>query len=137
MHNPRFDGVIIGAGHNGLISAAYLARAGLKVAVFESRPNVGGGFSTEELTVPGFKHLIHAIHCKLHEGPVHGDLELERYGVSYIFPEPKKAFVRHDSYFLYYQNVEANYQSIKRISMKDAETYRKVARKWQRWYLDF
>jgi len=136
MNSSRFDGIIIGAGHNGLITAAYLARAGLKVAVFEGRPNVGGAFATEELTVPGFKHLIHAIHCKLHDSPVHGDLDLDRYGVSYIFPEPKKAFIRHDSYFLYYQHLEANYESIKRISRKDAETYRKVARKWQQWYLD-
>jgi len=42
MNKTRFDGIIIGAGHNGLITAAYLARAGLKVAVFEGRPNVGG-----------------------------------------------------------------------------------------------
>ena len=137
MSQSRFDGIVIGAGHNGLITAAYLARAGLRMAVFEGRPNVGGGFATEELTVPGFKHLIHAVYCKLHDSPVHGDLDLGRYGVSYLFPEPKKAFVRHDSYFLYYQKVEANYHSIKRISLKDAETYRKVAGKWQQWYLDF
>ncbi len=137
MDNSHFDGVIIGAGHNGLITAAYLAKAGLRVAVFESRPNVGGGFTTEELTVPGFKHLIHAIHSKIHDSPVHGDLELGRYGVSYIYPRPKKAFVRHDSYFVYYQDVEANYNSIRRISSKDAETYRKIAKKWQQWYLDF
>ena len=137
MNKTRFDGIIIGAGHNGLITAAYLAKAGLKVAVFESRPNVGGGFATEELTVPGFKHNIHAIHTKLHDSPVHGDLDLGRYGVSYIFPTPKKAFVRHGSYFLFYQDVEANYNSIRRISTKDAETYRKVARKWQQWYRDF
>jgi len=137
MNNPHYDGVIIGAGHNGLITAAYLARAGLKMAVFESRPTVGGGFATEELTVPGFKHLIHAVHCKVHESPVHGDLNLDRYGVSYIFPSPKKAFVRHDSYFLYYQDVEATYDSIRRISPKDAETFKRVARKWHQWYLDF
>ncbi|MCC6474074.1 MAG: NAD(P)/FAD-dependent oxidoreductase [Burkholderiales bacterium] len=137
MSKSRYDGVVIGAGHNGLITAAYLARAGLRVAVFESRPNVGGAFSTEELTVPGFKHLIHAIHCKLHDSPVNFDLALERRGVSYLFPEPKKAFIRHDSYFVYHQDVEANVQSIKRISPRDAETYRKVARKWQQWYLDF
>ncbi len=137
MDELRFDGIIIGAGHNGLITAAYLARAGLRVAVFESRPNVGGGFSTEELTVPGFKHNIHALYVKLHDSPVHGDLDLERYGVSYVFPDPKEAFVRRDSYFLCYQDVEANYNSLRRISTKDAETYRKVARKWQQWYLDF
>ena len=136
MNKARFDGIIIGAGHNGLITAAYLAKAGLKVAVFESRPTVGGGFATEELTVPGFKHNIHAIHCKIHDSPVHRDLELDRYGLSYLFPEPKKAYVRHDSYFLFYQDVEANYDAIRRISSRDAETYRKVAPKWRQWYLD-
>ena len=137
MENSSFDGIIIGAGHNGLITAAYLAKAGLKVAVFEFRATVGGAFSTEELTVPGFKHDLHALYIKLHDSPVHGDLELGRYGVSYIFPTPKEAFVRHDSYFLYYQDVQANYESIRRISPKDAESYRKAARDWQRWYLDF
>ncbi len=132
-----FDGVIIGGGHNGLITAAYLAKAGIKVGVFESRPNVGGAFSTEELTVPGFKHNLHALYCKLHDSPVHGDLELDRYGVSYLFPTPKEAFIRHDSYFVYYQDVEATCNAIRRISVRDAETYARVARKWQRWYLDF
>jgi phytoene dehydrogenase-like protein len=137
MNNPHFDGIIIGAGHNGLTTAAYLAKAGLKIAVFESRPYVGGGFATEELTVPGFKHNIHAIYCKLHESPIHGDLDLGKYGVSYIFPKIKEAFIRHDSYFLVYSDVEATYASLKRISSKDAETFRKVARKWQQWYVDF
>ena len=50
MDKPHFDGIIIGAGHNGLTTAAYLAKAGLKIAVVESRPNVGGCFTTEELT---------------------------------------------------------------------------------------
>ena len=137
MSDSRFDGIIIGAGHNGLITAAYLAKAGLKVAVFESRPTVGGAFATEELSVPGFKHNTHAIYCKMHDGPVNADLELERYGVSYIFPRAKKAFVRRDSCFVYYQDIEATENSIRRFSGKDADTFRKVARKWQRWYLDF
>jgi len=137
MNNSRFDGIVIGGGHNGLITAAYLAKAGLRVAVFESRPNVGGACATEELTVPGFKHNIHALYCKIHDSPVHRDLDLGRYGVSYVFPEVKQAFVQHDDYFLYYQDVEANCNSIKRISAKDAETYRRVAAQWRQWYLDF
>ncbi len=137
MDTSHFDGIIIGAGHNGLITAAYLAKAGLKMAVFEARPSVGGGFATEELTAPGFKHIIHAMHCKIHDSPVHNDLELGRYGVSYIFPDPKKVFLRHDSYFIYFQNVEKTYNSIKRISTKDAETFKKVSKIWQQWYLDF
>ena len=132
-----FDGIIIGAGHNGLITAAYLAKAGLRIAVLESRPKVGGGFATEELTIPGFKYNTHALYCKLHDSPVHEDLQLARYGVSYIFPEPKKAFVRRDSCFIYYQNVQATYESIRRFSARDAETFRKVAIQWHQWYLDF
>ncbi|HLC08127.1 MAG TPA: FAD-dependent oxidoreductase, partial [Methyloceanibacter sp.] len=121
MSDSRFDGIVIGAGHNGLITAAYLAKAGLKVAVLESRPTVGGAFATEELSVPGFKHNTHAIYCKMHDSPVNADLELERYGVSYIFPRAKKAFVRRDSCFVYYQDIEATENSIRRFSGKDAD----------------
>jgi len=49
-----FDVIIAGGGHNGLVAAAYLARAGLRVAVVESRPMMGGAAVTEEI-VPGFK----------------------------------------------------------------------------------
>jgi phytoene dehydrogenase-like protein len=137
VNDSRFDGIIIGAGHNGLITAAYLAKAGVKVAVFESRPAVGGGFATEELSVPGFKHNTHAVYCKIHESPVHFDLELERYGVSYIFPTAKQAFVKRDSCFVQYQDIDATENSIRRFSSKDADVYRRIARKWQQWLLDF
>jgi phytoene dehydrogenase-like protein len=137
MTNAQFDGIIIGGGHNGLITAAYLAKAGLKIAVFEARPTVGGGFATDEVTAPGFKHHLHAHYCKIHESPAHSDLELARYGISYVFPNPKMAFVRHDSYFIYYQDREKTYQSIKLVSPKDAETFRVVSEKWHRWYVDF
>ena len=50
------DIVVIGAGHNALIAACYLAKAGLSVTVVEARDMVGGGTVTEELTVPGFRH---------------------------------------------------------------------------------
>lgn len=132
-----FDGIVIGGGHNGLITAAYLAKAGLKIAVFEARHLIGGGFATEELTLPGFKHNIHTIHSKMHDSPAHYDLELERYGASYIYPDPKMAFVRHDDYFVIYQGAERNIEAIARRSKKDAETYRVVAKKWHQWYLDF
>ena len=137
MSPTHYDGIIIGGGHNGMITAAYLAKAGLKIAVFEGRPQVGGGFATEELTAPGFKHMIHANYCKIHESPVHFDFDLSRYGVSYVFPTPKKAFIRHDSYFIYGQDRKRNHEHIKRISAKDAETYRKLSEKWWNWYLDF
>ena len=55
-----YDAVIIGAGHNGLTLGAYLARSGLEVLVVERRHEEGGGLCTEELTLPGFLHNVHA-----------------------------------------------------------------------------
>ena len=52
----RFDVVVAGAGHNSLIAAAYLAKAGYRCLVLEGRPVVGGNCVTEELTLPGFQH---------------------------------------------------------------------------------
>ncbi|HEY3126735.1 MAG TPA: FAD-dependent oxidoreductase, partial [Candidatus Limnocylindria bacterium] len=52
----EFDVVVAGAGHNSLVTAAYLARAGLRVLVLERASRIGGDTSTEEVTLPGFRH---------------------------------------------------------------------------------
>jgi phytoene dehydrogenase-like protein len=57
MADTRFDAVVVGAGYNGLVAAGYLARAGFRVAVVESRPLIGGACVTEEL-VPGVRVLV-------------------------------------------------------------------------------
>ncbi len=57
IDNHRYDAIVIGAGHNGLVNAAYLAKAGKKVLVLEQRHTVGGATVTEEI-FPGFKYLI-------------------------------------------------------------------------------
>ena len=54
---PKFDAIIIGGGHNGLVCAAYLARAGRKVLVLERRERIGGAAFTEEV-FPGFKFSV-------------------------------------------------------------------------------
>ena len=54
----RFDVVVAGAGHNSLIAAAYLSKAGYRCLVLEGRPVVGGNCVTEELTLPGFQHEL-------------------------------------------------------------------------------
>src|SRR3954463_6310350 len=74
-----FDGIIVGGGHNGLTCAAYLAKAGLSVAVVERNPVAGGGCATRELTLPGFRHNTHSNYHFIEEGPVPADLELRDY----------------------------------------------------------
>ena len=91
-----FDGVIIGGGHNGLTCAAYLARTGLSVAVVERNDEVGGGCATQELTLPGFRHNTHSNYHFLQEGPVPADLELQRYGLRYIYPRVQHSTIFRD-----------------------------------------
>ena len=81
-----YDGIIIGAGHHGLVLGTYLARAGLKILIAERRLTYGGGLCTEEVTLPGFHHNLHSInHFHITETPWFKDLNLgER--VSYITP---------------------------------------------------
>ena len=83
----KFDGVVIGAGHNGLTLAAYLARAGLKIAVVERNPRIGGGCTTEEPALPGYRFNLHSnFFMGLRHSPLIRDLELYRFGFSYIEP---------------------------------------------------
>jgi phytoene dehydrogenase-like protein len=77
------DAVIIGGGHNGLVCAAYLAAAGLKVTVLEQRPVVGGAAVTEEFH-PGFRNSVAAYTVSLLNPKVIRDLELPKYGLRVV-----------------------------------------------------
>jgi phytoene dehydrogenase-like protein len=79
----RYDAVIIGGGHNGLISAAYLARAGLKTLVLERRHVLGGAAVTEEI-VPGFRFSVASYVVSLLRPEVIRDLELPKYGLDIL-----------------------------------------------------
>ena len=84
----KYDGIIIGAGPNGLTMGAYLAKAGLKVLLLERRFEMGGGLCTEIATVPGFLHNTHAVyHMMVDYGPPMKDLRLEEdYGLKWVYP---------------------------------------------------
>ena len=72
-----YDGIIIGAGHHGLVLGSYMAKAGLDVLVVERRLKYGGGLCTEESTLPGFYHNLHSInHFHISETPWFKDLGL-------------------------------------------------------------
>ena len=89
---PNYDGVIIGAGHNGLTLAAYLSLAGLKIAVVERNSHIGGGTSTHEPLLPGYKFNLHSnFFMGFGNSPLINDLQLHRYGFSYIEPPVQQA----------------------------------------------
>jgi phytoene dehydrogenase-like protein len=79
----RYDAVIIGGGHNGLVSAAYLARAGMKVVVLEQRHLLGGAAVTEEI-FPGFRFSIFSYVVSLLRPEIIRDLQLPRHGLDIL-----------------------------------------------------
>ncbi|MGV9276690.1 phytoene desaturase family protein [Streptomyces griseosporeus] len=79
------DAVVVGAGPNGLTAAVELARRGFSVALFEARSTVGGGASTEELTLPGFRHdPCSAAHPLAVNSPAFRAMPLDRYGLRWV-----------------------------------------------------
>ena len=80
---PQCDAVIVGGGHNGLVCAAYLAAAGLKVTVLERRAVVGGAAVTEEFH-PGFRNSVAAYTVSLLNPKIIRELELSRHGLSIV-----------------------------------------------------
>src|ERR687893_2397280 len=79
----RYDAVIIGAGHNGLVCAFYLAAAGLKVRVLERRGVVGGAAVTEEFH-PGFRNSVASYTVSLLNPKVIADLDLHAHGLRIV-----------------------------------------------------
>lgn len=125
----KWDGIIIGAGPNGLVTGAYLAKAGLKVLLLERRFELGGGLCTEQVTIPGFLHNTHCIyHSMADYAPIFDDLELEgRYKVKFIHPPLVMAMPLSDgSGLALYSDLDKTCQSIAKLSKKDADTYREV-----------
>ena len=129
---PGFDAVVVGAGHNGLTCACYLARAGLRVVVLEQYHDVGGMTVTEEITGDGFHSDIHAsgfLVAKL--SPVLAELGLEEHGLELITPEPNWAHVRSDGkYFLVGRDPATTAAELARYSKKDADTWSSLYGRW-------
>jgi phytoene dehydrogenase-like protein len=125
----RWDVVVVGAGHNGLACAGYLARAGQKVLVVEARDVAGGGCATDQVTAPGFTHNFHSnFHGLIHWGPVYRDLELERHGARYVWPENQFAHVFPGGDALVCsRSLDETVKSIERFSRRDARVFREVA----------
>ncbi|KAM6391253.1 pyridine nucleotide-disulfide oxidoreductase domain-containing protein 2 isoform 1-T1 [Pluvialis apricaria] len=123
----EYDAVVIGAGHNGLVAAAYLQRAGVRTAVLEKRHVLGGAAVTEEI-VPGFKFSRASYLLSLLRPQIYTELELQRHGLR-VFPRdpysftplledrspPRSLLLGHD--------MAKTQQQIAQFSQKDAQAY--------------
>lgn len=132
----EYDVIIIGAGHNGLVCAAYLLKAGYSVLLLEKRPVPGGAATTEECIpeAPGFKFNLCAIdHEFIHLGPVVEELELTKYGLEYLECDPV-VFCPHPDgkYFLAHKSLEKTCAEIARYNQRDAKKYAEFTNYWQR-----
>ena len=131
--SDTYDGIILGAGHNGLILQAYLGKAGLKTLTLERKAVAGGGLATlEDPRHPGFLHNTHAFFQRaITTMPWYADLELERHGAHLIEPELNVALITRDQRALeWWTDIERTIASFETFSKRDAETLR-------RWHNDF
>lgn len=130
MGTETYDIVVAGGGHNGLVAAAYLAKAGLKVCVVERLDKTGGGCCTRELTAPGFKNDVFSMFQNfIHDNPLIARDELgllSKYGLSYIHPDPMFAFIFPDeTSMIFYHDINKTRESIAQFSKRDADVYPK------------
>ncbi len=131
MADP-YDSVVIGAGHNGLTAAAYLARAGRRVLVLERRELVGGACVTEEIW-PGFKVSTAAYVNSLLRPEIIRDLDLKRHGFAMLPRNPSSFTPFPDGRFLMLgPDPELNRREVGKFSARDAEALPRYERMLER-----
>ena len=116
----QYDAIIIGAGHNGLTNAAYLAKAGLDVLVVEKNDYIGGAAVSRELH-DGFFYSSCSYVCSMMRQVIHRDLDLTRHGLMLVPYLGTVAFADDGETLISYTNEGPNYNEVKRHSAHDAD----------------
>ncbi len=119
---PKHDAIIIGGGHNGLVCAAYLARAGRKVLVLERRERVGGAATTEEV-FPGFRFSVFSYVVSLLRPEIIRELDLPRHGLHILPLESTITPLSNGDYLGQWNDHDQNRRELARHSLRDAEAY--------------
>src|SRR5919204_3288748 len=117
----RYDAVVIGGGHNGLVNASYLAKAGLKVLLLERRHLLGGATLTEEI-VPGFKFSVFSYVVSLLRPEIIRELQLPKHGLE-ILPLDGTITPLEDDYLWRVNDHGKTIRELRRWSVNDAEAY--------------
>ncbi len=116
----KFDAIVVGGGHNGLVAAGYLQRAGLSTLVLEKRHVVGGACVTEEV-FPGFKVSTTSYVCSLFRPEIINDLELKKFGYEVIERNPSSFSPFPDgSHLMFWRDQKKTCAEIAKFSKKDA-----------------
>jgi phytoene dehydrogenase-like protein len=134
--SEAFDVVVAGAGHNSLVAAAYLARAGLSCLVLEARQEIGGDTSSEELTLPGFLHdSCSTAHNLIQSSPMlaRDELGLADHGLVYLHPDPVVHLPFGDgSWLTMWRDEEWTCAEFAKFGARDAAAYRRMMARYRR-----
>jgi phytoene dehydrogenase-like protein len=128
----NYDIVVMGAGHNGLTAAAYLAKAGKKVLILERQEFVGGGVVTREINTPGYRHDLHSsCHIMIQGNPLITEDELGligKHGLNYNYSDvPYASIFPNNETLITYKDLDRACAEVAKFSKKDADTYRMFA----------
>ncbi|HXP21534.1 MAG TPA: NAD(P)/FAD-dependent oxidoreductase [Streptosporangiaceae bacterium] len=130
-----FDVVVAGAGHNSLVAAAYLAKAGLSCIVLEAADDIGGDTGSQELTLPGFLHdTCSTAHNLIQASPILADdeLGLAAHGLEYLHPDPVVHLPFPDGTWLtMWRDEERTCAEFAKFSRRDADAYRAMMARYR------
>lgn len=134
----KYDIVVIGSGHNGLVTACYLAKAGYSVCVLERRDTPGGAVSTETMFQSarfpqGFRMDVgSSVHIMIHQTGIVEELELENYGLEYIEMDPMMSYPmpEGEGVIHFFKDLDRTLNSIAQAAPDDVQNYREFVEFW-------